>query len=215
MKKVIVYVEGLSDKLAMQALLDGLLARLQQAGVAVQFVESQNKEHLLLKTPIKAANILLNDPAAVVIALPDLYPRNQGFPHSSFSDLQKGLRNDFERAAQRKGSDEHIARRFLIFCFKHDLEALLLAAEAQLAGRLGVDEITRSWKIPVEDQDHDKPPKRVIEELFEKQHQRYKDTVDAPLILGAASYATIAERCPQCFKPFVAYLESLLSGGAA
>ncbi len=37
-----------------------------------------------------------------------------------------------------------------------------------------------------------------------------KKVIDAPLILGAARYSEIADACPQCFKPFVDYLESLL-----
>jgi hypothetical protein len=43
-----------------------------------------------------------------------------------------------------------------------------------------------------------------------KGYRPYKGTIDAPLILGNSNYTTIAQRCPQCFKPFVEYLESLL-----
>lgn len=42
--------------------------------------------------------------------------------------------------------------------------------------------------------------------------QKYVDTVDAPLILSRVSYQVVAERCPQCFQPFVVFLEGLATG---
>jgi len=212
-RKVIVYVEGPSDKQALQQLLSDLLARLANAGTSVQFVDTQGKKPLMLKTPGKAVNILLDDPAAVVIALPDLYPPNVGFAHNTAQELYSGLTERFEEALRCKVStdDERVRRRFLAFCFKHDLEALVLAAEPQLASRLGIEKLKRSWIVPVEDQDQQDPPKRVVERLFRAQRQAYADTVDAPLILGAARYPDVAAACPQCFKPFVDYLESLLA----
>ena len=63
--------------------------------------------------------------------------------------------------------------------------------------------------VPVEDQDHEHPPKRVVQHLFAQHGQRYQATVDAPLILGASSYTQIADLCAQCFKPFVGFLEAL------
>ncbi len=212
--KVIVYVEGPSDRLAMQELLTSLLARLQTRGVTVIFLSigNENKKDLILKTPIKAVNILRNDPQSVVIALPDLYPPNHGFPHSTFADLSKGLRERFKKELERKNVDDvRLHERFHIFCFKHDLESLVLAAENQLASRLGVASIDCTWVKPVEDQNHNKPPKRIVEQLFEMYGEKYKDTIDAPLILGATPYHEIAYACYQCFKPFVDYLEALLN----
>ena len=40
-------------------------------------------------------------------------------------------------------------------------------------------------------------------------NKNYQKTVDSTLILGQAHYQDIAERCPQCFKPFVEFLENL------
>lgn len=60
-----------------------------------------------------------------------------------------------------------------------------------------------------EEQDHEQPPKRIIENLFKQHNMRYKDTADAPAILGDCEYQALALRCPQCFKPFVDFLESL------
>ena len=35
--------------------------------------------------------------------------------------------------------------------------------------------------------------------------------MDAPLILDRANHTTIAERCPQCFGPYVTFLEEAAS----
>ena len=101
-------------------------------------------------------------------------------------------------------------QRFRVFCFKYDLEALLLASREQLASRLGVSALPVTWTEPVEEQNHNKPPKRIIEDLFRQHGNKYQDTIDAPLIPGASGYEDIAARCSQCFKPFVDYLKSLL-----
>ncbi|MCP4543062.1 MAG: DUF4276 family protein [Chloroflexi bacterium] len=211
MKKVIVYVEGPSDRLAMQELLADLLTQLQTVGIAVEFIPTEGKRRLMLQTPIKAANILGYDPHAVVIALPDLYPPNFVLDHTTFDELAQALQQEFKSALARKRlTDRQLHDRFHVFCFKHDLEALVLAAESQLASRLGVQSVTPTWAKPVENQDHNVPPKRIVEQIFQAHGDKYRDTIDAPLILGAARYSEIADACPQCFKPFVDYLESLL-----
>jgi hypothetical protein len=109
----------------------------------------------------------------------------------------------------RKGvRDERLESRFQVFCFKHDLEALVLASHEALKARLHADKLAATWTLPVEDVDHGRPPKRIVEEIFASHGQRYRETVDAPMILGASRYEMLAERCPQCFAPFVAFLAS-------
>ncbi len=209
--KVIVYVEGPSDQLAMQELLNSLLARLQTEGTSVSFIPTGGKSRLMVQTPGKAANIVRNDPNAIVIAMPDLYPGNVGPAHQTASELSEVLQAQFARVLLEKGTnDVRISARFRVFCFKHDLEALVLAAEDGLRSRLGITSLACTWTIPVEDQDMDTPPKRIVEDLFRRHRDSYQDTVDAPLILGAVPYATIIQACPQCFGPFVAFLESLI-----
>jgi len=208
--KVIVYVEGPSDRLAMEELLADLLQRLEGRGVAVDFIPMEGKKRLLNQTPRKALHILRNDPQAVVIALPDLYPPNVSFEHHTFAELQHALMKEFNHQVCLKDiTDPRLVERFHIFCFKHDLEGLILAAEKELASRLGQTVIKRTWVTPVENQNHNRPPKRVVERLFAEYGDRYKDTIDAPLILGAAHYPEIAAACPQCFQSFVDFLESL------
>lgn len=81
--KVIVFVEGPSDKSALQALLRPLIELKRQEGVAIEFFDSPSgdkKETLLVKVPRKAVNILRNEPDSFVVAMPDLYPKNKAFP---------------------------------------------------------------------------------------------------------------------------------------
>jgi hypothetical protein len=212
--RVIVYVEGPSDKAAMEALLEPLLGTLRFRGVAVDFFETisgDRKKSLVLKIPEKAVNILYHQPGTIVVALPDLYPKNRGFEHETPEELAAGMSNVFRAAVQRKrlGDGPSLEERFKVFCFKHDLEALILASEDALRAHLRAPGLKRSWKLPVEDVDHGHPPKRVVEEIFREHGQKYRDTVDAPLILGASSYASLAEACPQCFRPFIDFLASL------
>lgn len=212
--RVCVYVEGPSDQYALEALLAPLLERMHQRGVAVNFFQSpegDRKKTLLTKVPVKAANALLNDPESVVVVVPDLYPMNRGFPHGTFDELRAGVLGCFRRALADKGAadDARLEDRFHVFCFKHDMEALVLACTESLARRLGCRSLAPTWALPVEDQDQGKPPKRVVEELFHHHGKRYRDTADAPVILRGQAYTAIANACPQCFKPFVDWLESL------
>lgn len=211
--RVIVYVEGPSDKLAMEAVLDPLVALKRSQGVSVEFfpvTKGDRKAQLLTAYPKKAANIVLNDPHATVVLIPDLYPKNKGFPHGTVVEMTKGVLKRFEQALADKGrSDEGVTSRFRMFCFKHDLEALLLAAEPALRRFLNVRELPVTWVLPVEDQDHDLPPKRVVERLFEQRGRRCVDTTHAPSILRASDCHDLATRCPQCFGPFVKFLEQL------
>ena len=211
--RVIIYLEGPSDKLALSVLLEPLVQRKLQQGVMIEFFETPDgdrKLSLLTKVPIKAVNILLNDPSAIVIAMPDLYPYNKGFPHETYPQLVEGLSARFEKALHSKTGTVNArdARRFKIFCLKHDLESLILASEESLKVRLG-GQLRVNWHKPVEDQNNTRPPKYVVEEMYRQHGEKYKDTVDAPLVLHGVDYQVIAERCQQCFKPFVEYLENL------
>lgn len=214
MTTVHVYVEGPSDRAAMETLLAPLLDGLRHRGVSVYFYDAPSgdrKKAVLLKVPEKAVNILRNRPEDLVVALPDLYPKNHGFPHSTPEELVEGIYRQLRAILIRKGIQDggRLESRFRVFCFKHDLEALVLAAFEPLKARLGAPDLRRTWNLPVEDIDHGRPPKRVLEELFREHGQSYRETVDAPLILGGASYLALVEECPQCFQPFVRFLESL------
>lgn len=75
--KVCVYVEGPSDKAAMEALLRPLIEQQRQAGIAVDFFETppgDRKVSLLTKVPRRAVNILAKDPQAIVRRCPIYIP---------------------------------------------------------------------------------------------------------------------------------------------
>lgn len=209
--KIIVYVEGNGDRACLETLLRPLIERKKSLGVLISFVpetRGDRKTALLTKRPLVAANILLNDPDASVVLLPDLYPPNKGFPHRTCGELKAGMHARFRSALRSKASeDAQAAARFQVFCLIHDLEVLLLAADEQLMDDRGID--APAWITPVEKQDHDVPPKRVIERLFARTNQSYQATVDGPRILASADYQTVAARCPSGFGEFVDFLESL------
>lgn len=214
MKSVKVYVEGPSDVAAMTTLLAPLIEGKAQQGVQIQFFEAppgDKKASLIRKVPARAALILANDPDSIVAVVPDLYPLNKEVPHENPQELFAAIREEFIQALARRGlaDDRRYLDRFKTFCFKYDLEALLLAAETALALRLDEKALKTTWTIPVEDQDRDRPPKCVVTELFEAQGSHYSETADAPLILGLSDYRDIASACPQQFKPFVEFLESM------
>jgi len=209
--KVIIYVEGPSDRDSLNALLESLITQAVQGGCLIQFIPMDGKRHVMTKVPRRAVNILRNDRDAHVFALPDLYPPNVGHPHSSCNELKQALGQTFRDECRRLNVEAaRLVGRFHVHCLKHDLEALLLASEEQLKRYLGLDNLPARirWIRPVEDQDHSRPPKRVIEDLFRYAKRRYIDTVHAPLILEGVDPYTLAQRCPQCFKPF---FENLLA----
>lgn len=214
MTSVMVYVEGPSDQAAMTALLRPLIERKAQTGIRIQFFEAprgDKKESVMQKVPKRAALILANDPNAIVIAMPDLYPLNKALPHETPQQLYDVVQIEFNNALKERGlaDDRRYLERFKTFCFKYDLEALVLAAEEALALRLDKETVTVTWRKPVEDQNNNHPPKTVVRELFEQHGTNYAETADAPLILGLSDYLHIADACQQCFKPFVEFLEQL------
>lgn len=213
MKQVIVYVEGESDRLAMERLLKSLIEQKASEAIRIVFEEppSGNKKKLLIEqVPQCAANIISNNPHTLVVIMPDLYPKNIGFPHETYDELRDGVMKHYRDALKRKGllDDARYLERFKAFCFKHELEALILAAEDELKLHLETDTFKITWTIPVEDQNHNHPPKQIVQELFQAHGKKYRET-QAVDILKGADYRAIAEACPQCFKPFVEFLQDL------
>lgn len=217
--KVLVYVEGPSDRYGLEALLAPIIAMGQRRGVGIRFLPLKGKGSMLDDSARKAADHLSDRPEDWVIVLPDLYPmsvyddtRNA---HRSFAELERLLRDRFAARARKIGLADEAHARFRVHCLKHDLEVLLLAAPDQLRRRLGTDDALRSrWRNPVEDQNDDRPPKRIVEALFDQYRKkpRYTDTTDGPWILNQASLEGVTAACPQRFAPFVAELRGLVDG---
>jgi hypothetical protein len=214
---VLVYVEGPSDKYALPALLRPIVEAGARKRVGIQFIPTNGKELLLTNVARKAADHLSEHPADWVFALPDLYPmahfHGTSSQHHSLAELRKVIDRDFKRFATELKLSADVRGHFRVHCLKHDLEALLLAAVAQLRSRLKTgDHLSSAWKLPVEDQNDSNPPKRIVEVLFSRYLKRdYQDTVDAPWILGRASLDEVLKACPQCFAPFVKDLRPLVS----
>ena len=214
MKNVLVYFEGPSDIAAMKQLFGDLIEQKTSSGVSIKFFpapEGDKKHALLTKTPIRAVRTLKNDDTAVVAIVPDLYPPNKGLAHQTPGELRDAVRALVAKECERIAPDrrEALVQRFEVFCFKHDLEVLLLACPEALKRRLNTGTLRVSWTKSVEDQNHDNPPKRIIEKLFEAHGQRYEGVADAPQILLGCDYRQLAEACPQGFKPFAEFLENL------
>ncbi len=103
--RVIVYVDGPSDVAAMNELFRSLIEAKQQAGVQITFTfipKGDGKKAILLQVPQRAATILLNDADAWVAAMPDLYPRNKGFPHEIAEELLLGIATEYEKRLRKK-----------------------------------------------------------------------------------------------------------------
>lgn len=210
MKEIFVYLEGQSDQIGMRRLLSHPIDCAPAKGNRIEFYFMGGKKSLLNNGHKKAINILRNKPNSWVFLVPDLYPQNISFAHSTYKELKKELEKRFESELKRKNCDDRLKDRFLVHCFKYDLEVLLLASDKHLLKRLGITKFTQTWANPVEDQDHHRPPKRVVEDLFSDAGKKYKETADVPWILERSDYNELQNKCPQNFKPFLEGLLKLL-----
>ena len=90
-----------------------------------------------------------------------------------------------------------ILRVFNASALKHDLEVLLLAATSQLQSRLKMSNRPSGWRRPPEDQNQDRPPKRIVEDLFRRELKRsYRENTDSDAILRNADLRKVAKQCP-------------------
>lgn len=210
--KVLIYVEGPSDRMGMEKLFRGLIEEGKQRGVGIQFFAVGGKDSILKDVPGKAALHLRSNPEDWVVAVPDLHPmqaQGSNHPHASADELRRLLEQRFEQAAARDGVQQLARSHFRAFCFQHDVEALVLAIPTVLRERLRTrDAIEGQWRKPVETQNGDRPPKRVVENLFTRYgtKTKYRDTVDLPWLLERADLSAIEQACPQQFAPLARFL---------
>jgi hypothetical protein len=198
-----------------------VLAEGQRRRVGVQFIPLGDKAKILNTSAGKAARHLAEHPEDWVVALPDLYPMAQyndtPNEHRSFADLERLLTEHFVGEARRHRVTAQAQEHFRVHCLKHDLEVLLLACPDPLRQRLGTDHALGHWRSPIEDQNDQQPPKRIVEALFKKYRPKpgYVETVDAPWILERASLEAVVAKCPQRIAPFVAELQRIIATGGA
>ncbi|MCY3681098.1 MAG: DUF4276 family protein [Gemmatimonadetes bacterium] len=203
--KVWVYVEGKSDVGALSALWSGWKEKLRNEGWGIQLIHLENKSNYFIKIGHRVTEKLLNDPGDLVVGLPDLYPNqnyaNTEYRHNNLKELQgvqtRLVKQHLQQKVRGADVDSHMAR-FYASALKHDLEVLLLAATSQLQSRLKTQDKLSVWRLPPEDQNQSKPPKRIVEELFSKYRKgkSYNDVEDGPAILRNADLREVAEQCP-------------------
>ena len=202
--KVWIFVEGSSDVKALSALLNGWKQNLSAKGWGIQIIPLENKSKYFRKIGSRATEKLVNDARDLVVGLPDLYPNRDyadtEYKHDNLEELRnvqtRLVKQNLQQEVRRADVDSHIAR-FYASALKHDLEVLLLAATDQLQSRLKMPNRPSGWRQPPEEQNQDKPPKRIVEELFRRhRRQSYKETNDSYAILTDADLRKVAEQCP-------------------
>ena len=202
--KVWIFVEGKSDVQALSSLWRDWQQKLGAKGWGLQFISLDDKSKYFRKIGHRATEKLVHDTRDLVVGLPDLYPNrgyvNTTYKHANLKELQAVQRRLVKQNLQKKfrptDVDSYIAR-FYPSALKHDLEVLLLAATSQLQSRLDMRNRPRGWRHPPEDQNQDKPPKKVIDELFQKNLKRsYREITDSVAILGNADLQEVAGQCP-------------------
>ena len=216
--KVLVYVEGPSDRVSLEKVFHSIRNQGRQFKVSITFLPGGSKDWILQNLGRTAASHLKSNPDDYVFALPDLYPMAKydrtGSAHHTYEELKALLTGRFLAEAARCGLPDATRSHYRVHCLKHDLEVLLLGAPDVLRQRLRTDEkIEKSWRKPPENQNDNEPPKRVVESLFMKyRKQRYIETTDAPWILERTSPQDLCISCPQNFKPLFTELDRLSRG---
>lgn len=207
--KIWVYVEGMSDKLSLNALWNEWMHNLKNNGWGIQPIPLKDKSNYFKKVGALAAEKLKENKRDLVIGLPDLYPNQiyegTNFQHANLSEIQvvqRQLVNDALKNIYGVRNPGLYMGRFFPSALKHDLEVLILAAEKQLKIRLRTGK-SGQWVRPPEDQNQNKPPKRIVEQLFLRDRKRaYRETIDGPAILKNADLRETlfdthgASKCP-------------------
>lgn len=191
--KIWVYVEGESDRFALKALWQEWIAKLGQKGWGLKVIPLDDKSRYLRKIGSRVSEKLCGSDDDLVVGLLDLYPAYDvnNYRHRSMDELcqvqlqevRKALRKDHGCNASQI---DNLLSRFHPSALKHDLEMLLLAATDHLRTHLKTSEQLGGWRNPVEDQNMDSPPKRVVEDIFLRKSSKrkaYRDTKDASAVL--------------------------------
>lgn len=191
--KVWIFVEGDSDRIALNALWTKWRESLGKVSWGIQIIPLDNKSKFFRKIGPHAAEKLANNEDDMVVGLPDLYPNceyeNSKYKHDNIGELKTVQTKLVEKALADDFGLSHIKskealERFHPTALKHDMEMLLLAAREELRIVLGTTDALGNWLHPVEDQNQIKPPKYIVEELFRvKKGRSYRDTVHAKAVL--------------------------------
>ena len=202
--KVWIFVEGSSDVRALSALWSGWEQKLREKGWGIKPIPLRGKSNYFEDIGSRAIEKLLHDTSDLVVGLPDLYPNRDyagtEYKHDNLEELRdvqtRLVKQSLQQEVRRADIDGHIAR-FYPGALKHDLEVLLLAATSQLQSRLKMSNRPSGWRQPPEEQNQDRPPKRIVEDLFRRELKRsYRENTDSDAILRNADLREVAEQCP-------------------
>ena len=211
--KVWVYVEGKSEEKGLSALWTKWKQELRENRCGIQIISLDNKSRYFRKIGARAAEKLTNNTQDVVVGLPDYYPNsnyaNTEFKHRNSEELRdvqtRIVKQNLEKEMSRADVDNHITR-FFGSALKHDLEVLLLAATSQLQSRLRMQNPPKGWRLPPEEQNQEKPPKKIVQELFRLNLKRsYRQITDCEAILRDADLGEVTEQCPT-FRSMVEWI---------
>ena len=156
------------------------------------------RDDLLRKLPSLLRRVCQRDPQTHVFVLVDYHPRDR-----RWSD-----RGSMREAIQQMVSAE-LRDRLHVHLAVHEIEAWILASPHGLQHTLGRKRELR-WANP-EAIDLDRPPKRLIKELFRQYHVRtgYRETIEGVRLLSKLDRRVVCERCSG-FKDLIDDLARLL-----
>ena len=203
--KVWIFVEGSSDVKALSALWSGWKQNLREKGWGIQLIPLGDKSKYFKDIGSRAAEKLANDARDLVVGLPDLYPNRDyaktDYKHDNLRELRdvqtRLVKQHLQQQMVRRTDIDSYMARFYSSALKHDLEVLLLAATSQLQLRLKMPNRPSGWRQPPEEQNQDRPPKRIVEELFRRHLKRsYRENTDSHAILSKADLRKVAQQCP-------------------
>lgn len=199
MKSVWVFVEGKSDAGALSVLWADWKQKLGNTGWRLRIVPLANKSKYLANIGIRAADKLVSNVNDLVVGLPDLYPNqdfvNTKFRHSNLHELQNLQIQLVKLEVEQMVVTVEVGtcmERFFASALKHDLEMLLLAVPGQLRNRLKTSASSIDWPRRPEDQNQNKPPKKIVEKLFRTRLKRsYREITDSQAILSKATLSEV------------------------
>lgn len=199
--KVWIFVEGRSDVQALSALWSDWQQRLGKKGWGIQLIPLENKSKYFRNIGSRATEKLEHDTRDLVVGLPDLYPNqdyaNTQYKHDDLKELRAVQTRLVKQQMGRRTDINSYMARFYASALKHDLEVLLLAATSQLQSQLKMSNRPSGWRQPPEDQNQNRPPKKIVEELFQRRLKRaYRENADSAAILRDADLRQVAEQCP-------------------
>ena len=209
--KVWIFVEGRSDVQALSALWSDWQQRLKENGWGIQLIPLEGKSKYFRKIGPRATEKLEHDAHDLVVGLPDLYPNqdyaNTQYKHNNLKELRAVQTRLVKQQMGRRTDINSYMARFYASALKHDLEVLLLAATSQLQSRLKMSSKPSGWRQPPEDQNQNRPPKKIVEELFQRRLKRsYRENADSAAILRDADLRQVAQQCPT-FSAMIAWIE--------